>query len=63
MKVAIYGQYYQNSTEPFKGHLLFLIQRILKWLLKLTFENVIWKTTDQKEYKTVYFSQGTGQKF
>jgi NAD+ kinase len=51
MKVAIYGQYYQNSTEPIiKTSSFFLIKQC--GIIEAAFLEPLWKEIIKKEYKT-----------
>lgn len=54
MKVAIYGQYYQNSTEPIiKDIFVFFIKNNVEMVIELSFLKMLHeKKIVQKEYKT-----------
>jgi NAD+ kinase len=54
MKVAIYGQYYQNSTDPLFGHLCIFntngIEMVIEAVLKMLYENNL-----SKRVQNLYF--------
>ncbi|MBX9807261.1 MAG: NAD kinase [Flavobacteriaceae bacterium] len=54
MKVAIYGQYYQNSTEPIiKDILIFLIKNNVEMIIESNFLKILFeKNLIEKEYPT-----------
>ena len=54
MKVAIYGQYYQNSTEPIiKDILIFLIKNNVEIIIESNFLKILFeKNLIEKEYST-----------
>lgn len=59
MKIAIYGQYYQNSTEPIiKDIFSFLSSNNVEMVIEENFLNMLYeKQLVKKEYKT--FSPST----
>ena len=54
MKVAIYGQYYQNSTEPIiKDIFVFLINHNVEMIIEVNFLNILLeKNLIDKKYAT-----------
>ena len=54
MKIAIYGQYYQNSTEPIiKDIFVFFIKNSIEMFIEANFLKILYeKKIVQKEYKT-----------
>lgn len=54
MKVAIYGQYYQNSTEPIiRDIFLFFNEKKVELIIESNFLNILYeKKLIEKEYKT-----------
>lgn len=54
MKIAIYGQYYQNSTEPIiKDIFVFFIKNNIEMFIEANFLKILYeKKIVQKEYKT-----------
>jgi NAD+ kinase len=51
MKIAIYGQYYQNSTEPIIIYLFFLTKNNVDLVIEATFLELLYieKKISQKE--------------